>query len=83
MEVRERYTATVVAVNATVTVNSNMIGGFLCKTSGTVTAIDANGNTIVNAFPVTAGTYFPMPFFMGSVGGSFIAAGGASGTLAN
>jgi len=84
--VRERYTPVPVAANATVAITSSSIGGFLCVTSGTITIV-ANpqdgkvATTIVSAFPVTSGFYYPFPFYLSSNGGSVTLAGGASGTL--
>lgn len=87
MKIQERYTPVVVGVNATVPLRGNSLGGFLCKTAGTITVLDHSGNTIINAHPVTAGVYYPLPFvlstgFIGDSGlASFTAAGGASGTI--
>lgn len=72
-----------VGVNATVVFDSNAVEGFLCVTSGAIT-ITKTGNgagTVLNAFPVTAGSWFKLPFFLSTEGGSIIASGGASGTL--
>lgn len=79
--VQERYTPEVVGVNTTIPLYSNSIGGFLAKTAGTITVTASNGTVLVNAHPVTAGGYFPLPFYVGD-GASFTTAGGASGTLA-
>lgn len=82
MSVQERYNAKVIGANATVSLKGLAIAGFACKTSGTITIVDADGTTIVDAFPVTAGVYHPFPFYLQGVGGSVTTAGGASGTLA-
>jgi hypothetical protein len=87
MVIQERYAPLVVGVNATVTINNQAVAGFVCQTAGTVTltsaAVDgAPAVTILSAFPVTAGVYYPLPFFLGKNGGTFTTAGGASGTLA-
>lgn len=81
-EVQERYTPEVVAVDTTITLYSDSIGGFLAKTAGTITVTAADGTVLVNAHPVAAGSYYPLPFFLGDNGGTFTTAGGASGTLA-
>ena len=86
MKYQERYQPILVGVDATVTINSDSVGGFLCKTAGTITISEVNeinGSlaTIVDAHPVSAGIYYPLPFHLGSNGGRFVAAGGASGTL--
>ena len=82
---RERYTPTVVGVNASVAVTNNALGGFLCTTAGTITCTTTNDQgaaiTIINAHPVTAGVYVPLPFRISANGGTFTTAGGASGTL--
>lgn len=57
------------------------IGGFLCVTAGTITVARADGTVLVNAFPLTAGTYVPLPFFCGA-GASVTLGTGCSGTLA-
>ena len=81
--VQERYTPEIVGVDTTIVLTSNSIGGFLAKTAGTITVVDQQGVTIVTAFPVAAGTYYPLPFYLGSgVNATFTTAGGASGTLA-
>lgn len=84
MNMKERYTATLVPVNGTVALTGTSIGGFLAKTAGTVTVTNASGAVVVDAHPVSAGLYYPMPFLLGSPapGGTFTCAGGASGTLA-
>lgn len=82
MVVSERYTAQLLAANSTNTLNNNAIGGFLCKTAGTITVTTAIGRLVVDTFPVAAGVYYPMPFYLGGSGGTVTLAGGASGTLA-
>lgn len=81
MVFKERYTATPVAANATVDITGSQTGGFLAITAGTITLTDANGVVEVNAFPVAAGQYVPLPILLNTMGGTFTAAGGASGTL--
>jgi len=87
MVIQERYAPLVVGVNATVTLNNQSVAGFLCQTAGTITLTAASTAenptiTILSAFPVTAGVYYPIPFFLSKNGGTFTTAGGASGTLA-
>jgi hypothetical protein len=75
------------AANATYNVPGHAIGGFLAATSGTITitAKEPNGintNTYVNAVPVIAGVYLPIPLeFPTAAGGTVTLASGASGTL--
>lgn len=82
----ERYTAVPVAANTTVPIYGQSIGGFLCTTSGTITLV-ANvtashpQRTLINAMAVTAGVYYPLPFYIGKNGGTFTTAGGAVGLL--
>ena len=83
--VKERYAPVVIGVDSTVVITSDSVGGFLAKTSGTLTITRNNesGTTtvIVNAVAVTAGIYTPTPFFLGYHGATVTTAGGASGTL--
>jgi hypothetical protein len=82
--IQERYTPVSLGVAATYVFPSGSpsgMGGFLCITAGTITVTRADGVVVVNAFPMTAGTYVPMPFFLGS-GATVTLGAGASGTLA-
>lgn len=86
MKYQERYQPILIGVNGTAIISGDSIGGFLCKTAGTITVTEVNeingaAVTIIDTHPVTAGVYYPLPFFLGSNGGTFTAAGGASGTL--
>jgi len=86
MDIQERYSPYPVAANATVQVSANAVGGFLCTTAGTYTLTrNASGGnpalTLLTAQPVSAGVYYPLPFYLGTQGGTFVAAGGASGLL--
>lgn len=82
--VQERYKPVIVGVNATVQFGGSGLGGFIAITAGTIT-IGALANnvytTIVNALPVLAGVYYPLPFYISHLGGQIVAAGGASGVL--
>lgn len=81
--VRERYRPEPMGVDASYTVRGGQIGGFLCKTAGTLTLTAANGTVLISAQPVAAGVYLPLPFLLPtSEGGTVQLAGGASGTLA-
>jgi hypothetical protein len=82
MAIQERYTPKVVGVDSAVTITNLSLAGFLAKTSGTISIVDSAGTTIVDAHPVTAGGYYPLPFYLGVTGGTFTTAGGASGTIA-
>lgn len=78
--VHERYTPVVLAANSTTPIKNSSIGGFLCKTAGTITIVNAVGKTIIDTFPVLAGIYYPTPFYLEGFG-TVTTAGGASGTL--
>lgn len=81
--VRERYRPQPMAANTSYEIKGGQVGGFLAKTAGTLTITDADGTILVNAQPVAAGAYVPLPFlFSTGAGGTVALAGGASGTLA-
>lgn len=81
MIVQERYQPAIVGVNSTYVINGQNLGGFLAVTAGTITVTTANGTAVLSAFPVSAGVYYPLPFFMGQTGSTLVTAGGASGTV--
>lgn len=82
---KERYTPVVMAANSEYKYDGNAIGGFLCVTGGTITVerndVAGATTTVINAFPVTAGEYHQIPFYLGSNGATITTSGGASGTL--
>ena len=84
MIVRERFRPQPMAANTSYTVKGPNLGGFLCTVAGTLTVTDVVTSTVlVNAVPVTAGAYVPLPFvFTSAEGGTVTLAGGAAGTLA-
>lgn len=87
MNVRERFNPVPMVANTSYVVRGPSMGGFLAKTSGTITvaadnALGTSLVTYVDAVPVTAGTYTPIPLeFPTGAGGTITLAGGASGTL--
>lgn len=84
MSFQERYKPVPIGVNATIPITADQPGmcGFACITSGTLTVVNNYGTTIINAIPVTAGTYLPLPFALETgQKGSVTTAGGASGTI--
>lgn len=86
MQVRERFSPKPLGVNVTREIPGLYLGGFLAKTSGTISVIakDTLGTgtvTVVDAVPVTAGFYTPLPTVLEAAGYSVVLAGGASGTL--
>ena len=78
--IQEKYHGSVVGVNTTVTITGGAIGGFLPSISGTLTITRTNGEVIVNALPVTAGTWVRIPLIT-HAGATVTTAGGAAGTL--
>jgi hypothetical protein len=81
MIIQERYTPVVMAANSTYVVPGQSIGGFICKTSGTLVVKNSAGVNLVDGVAVTAGVYLPLPIYIGSAGGSVVLSGGAEGTL--
>lgn len=80
--VRELLRPQPMALNSTFICGGSNIGGFVAKTAGTISVTDADGTLLVDAIPVAAGQYLPLPFvFRTSMGGLVTLAGGASGTL--
>lgn len=82
--VRESFAPHLIEANGSYQVRGAYIGGFLAKTSGTISITDTSTGTLfVDAVPVTAGIYTPLPFNVTSIAGMLVQlAGGASGTLA-
>jgi len=85
MIIQERYDPVPVAADQSITFTSNNIGGFLASTAGTISIVqrkeDGTEVTLLSDFPVQPGVYYPLPFYLGVNGGTFTAAGGASGLL--
>lgn len=88
--VREGGRPQPIAANGTATLGGNHIMGFLAVISGTLTVVVKDGSsgsvqsvTVVDAVPVTAGVYTPIPFSWPAVPQGIIVtlAGGAKGTL--
>lgn len=88
--VREGFKPTSIGTNGTLIFSPAYLGGFLAKTSGTITITIVVGSysgqstvTILDAIPVTAGIYTPIPAYFVPVqnGCTVTLAGGAAGTL--
>lgn len=80
---QERYQPVALGANATYTFPQgypSSVAGFLCVTAGTITVTRESGLVVINAFPCSAGVYYPMPFHVGH-NSVVTLAGGASGTL--
>jgi len=83
MNVRERFRPQPIGVNGAYAVKGPNVGGFLATVAGTLTLTDADLTVLVNAVPVTAGVFTPLPFtFATAEGGTVQLGGGAAGTLA-
>ena len=84
MSIREMYQPIALGVNASSAIKTLQVAGFLCVTSGSLT-ITSNAETgtftLISSLPVVAGSYYPMPFYLGANGGTVTLAGGASGVL--
>lgn len=83
---RQRYNPVPMAADASYIVRGPYIAGFLAVTGGTftVTSKDALGTsdvTLVDEFPLTAGTYTPIPLLFPAFEGVVTLGDGASGTL--
>lgn len=84
--VRERFNPVLMGANSSYRIDGPHMGGFLAKTSGTITvagrdALGTSAATFVDAIPVTAGIYTPIPLIFPAPGAQVTLGGGASGTL--
>lgn len=84
--VRERFSPHLMGVDATYEIRGPHMGGFLAKTSGTITITGPSADglsteTLVDAHPLTAGIYTPIPMMFPYRTAVVQLAGGASGTL--
>ncbi len=79
-----------IAANGSATLGGNHIMGFLAAVSGTLSVVVQDGSqgtvqsvTVVDAVPVTAGVYTPIPMYWPAVPQGIVVslAGGAKGTL--
>ncbi len=79
-----------IAANGSATLGGNHIMGFLAVVSGTLSVAVQDGSqgtvqsvTVVDAVPVTAGVYTPIPMYWPAVQQGIVVtlAGGAKGTL--
>jgi hypothetical protein len=82
--VTESYTPLPLAINfdGAVSSASCTLAGFTCVISGSLTLRDrAAGSVFVDALPVSAGVYHPLPYSMPN--GAYVTlTGGAKGTIA-
>lgn len=82
MIVQEYYHAVIVPPNATTIISPTGIATafFLCTVAGTISIARGDGVQKVNALPVSAGVYYPLPMLVGP-NATITTAGGATGTL--
>lgn len=81
MDVRERFHPVAMDADTEYPLTGIHMGGFLAKTNGTITVTEVDGTVLVDAVPVTAGIYTPIPCTFQNTGAVVTLAGGASGTL--
>jgi hypothetical protein len=84
MDVREVWKPKRLAASGMIVERGRFMGGFFCTTSGTLQITDgetSGGSDVVSSFSVTAGTYYPLPFY-GQNGLYAVLGGGAVGTFA-
>ena len=80
--VTEVFRPQAIGANATVGgLRCAKMGGFLATAAGTLSAVDANGNTVLSAVPVAVG-WNTIPFFFDTPVVSFTTASDAAGYLA-
>lgn len=80
MQVQELFRGLNMAADSSHTLGDRTLGGFLAKASGTI-SVTFGGTTIVDAVPVTAGLYTPIPLRFNAPGAVVTLASSASGTL--
>lgn len=79
--IQERYSPIVLGANGTAPITGSAVGGFLCTATGTITITRTVGGDLITAMPVTAGVYYPIPFYIGATGGTVTLATNAAGVL--
>ena len=80
-QTKQYYAMHPMGVNASRNLGAT-IAGFLPVVSGTLTITAEDGTVLVNAVPITAGTYLPCPGLLPTTGVHKITlGGGAAGTL--
>ena len=80
--IRERYNPTIAPANTKTVVPAQAIGGFLCVTAGSLELTDMQGKVLFTGFPVSAGDFYRIPFYVGQDGLVLTTSGGASGVIA-
>lgn len=85
LHTRPQFFPLQVVASDTAPIKSTSIGGFFCTGAGTVTinGTDDQGNAIVIvAFTAVANTWYALPFYIGTNGGTIVTGTGATGVLA-
>ena len=85
LHTRPQFQPQQVEASTTAPIKSTSIGGFFCTGAGTVTinGTDDQGNSVVIvAFTGAANTWYDLPFYIGTNGGTIITGVGATGVLA-
>ncbi len=86
MNFRECYTPHPIAANGTLAGDFTQLAAFIATTAGTITVVDKSGLTLLNAHPVSAGQYLPLPIIVAgrsaaNNNATVALGGGASGCL--
>lgn len=83
MSFKERYQPIPMAANSTALLTGDQIAGFLCTATGVLNAYDFNGVNFIVNLAVTAGVYYPIPFYLNGYGGQakVVLSSSAAGTL--
>lgn len=68
MNIEEAYKPKPMTADGVVFSGAGNLAGFICTVSGTLTLknTDTSGDVVVNALPVTAGVYHPLPLTFGA-----------------
>lgn len=80
MNYKEKYAPKAMAADTSIVINGVQLGHFIAVTGGTITVVN-NGITYLNAYPVAAGSFNPLPMGFDVPGITVTLAGGASGCL--
>lgn len=85
LHTRPQFQPLQVPASATTLIKTTSIGGFFSTGTGTVTinGTDDQGNAVVIvAFTAAANTWYDLPFYIGTNGGTIVTGVGATGVLA-
>jgi hypothetical protein len=82
---RPQFQPQTVTASTTARINTSAIGGLFCTGAGVFTINGYNDQGVLTqivSFTGVAGTWYDLPFFIGSNGGTVVTGVGATGTLA-